>query len=65
MINLKINPFSLDDEAISWVQDSLDGMTLTQSQLFCPVSFTTDENALKQLAGELGIGGMMPSRARQ
>jgi beta-N-acetylhexosaminidase len=61
MINLKTTPFNLGDRDITWVKETLDSMSLQEKigQLFFPVGATTDENALKQLVGGLGIGGMM------
>lgn len=60
-IDLKGKPFYLDEEAIRWVQDTLDGMTLAEKcgQLFCPMGFSDDENVLKHLVLELKVGGMM------
>lgn len=61
MINLRINPFFLDDEGIDWVNKTLETMTIQEKigQLFCPVGFTTDENVLKMLTQKVGIGGIM------
>lgn len=61
MINLKAKPYNLTDSDITWVNETLNGMSLQEKigQLFFPIGSTTDENVLKQLVGGLGIGGMM------
>lgn len=60
MVDLRANPFFLDDEGINWVKETIAGMTINEKigQLFCPVGFTTDENVLKAMLDK-GIGGMM------
>ncbi len=60
MVDLKANPFYLDDEAIAWVEETKNQMTLEEKigQLFCPVGFTTDRDVLKGML-EKNIGGMM------
>ncbi|MDR1117556.1 MAG: glycoside hydrolase family 3 protein [Oscillospiraceae bacterium] len=60
MVNLRANPFFLDDEGVKWVEDTIASMTVEEKigQLFCPVGFTTDENVLKGMLDK-GIGGMM------
>lgn len=60
-INLRENPFYLDDNAISWVQKTLEHMTLEQKcgQLFCPMGFSSEEAVLKHLIHDIGVGGMM------
>ncbi len=61
MIDLKGNPFYLDEKGIAWVESTLAAMTLPEKvgQLFCPMGFTSDENVLKGLVQGVGIGGMM------
>ncbi len=61
MINLRENPFYLDDASIAWVEETLAGMSLEQKvgQVFCPMGFTSDENVLRHLVQEVGVGGMM------
>lgn len=61
MVNLKANPFYLSDEQIKWVNDTLANMTTGEKvgQLFCPMGFTSDEDALHHIVGEIGVGGMM------
>ena len=60
-IDLKANPFYLTDEQIKWVKHTLENMTLEQKcgQVFCPMGFTSDEETLKHLVQEIGVGGMM------
>ncbi len=54
MVDLKANPFYLDDEAIAWVEETKNQMTLEEKigQLFCPVGFTTDRDVLKGKTSE-------------
>ncbi|MDF2521425.1 MAG: Beta-glucosidase-related glycosidase, partial [Clostridia bacterium] len=61
MINLKANPFNLDDKGVKWVEDTLKEMTLEEKigQLFCVPGFTTDRNTLEMLTQKVGIGGIM------
>ncbi len=61
MVDLRANPFYLDDEAVAWVEKTLESMTLKQKagQVFCPMGFTDDENTLRYLTQEIGVGGMM------
>ena len=48
-IDLKTKPFCLNDEQIKWVQDTLASMSEDEKvgQLFCPISFSADENYLR------------------
>ncbi len=61
MINLKGNPFYLNDEQIAWVENTLVSMTLEEKagQVFCPMGFTDDPNALRHMVCDIGVGGMM------
>jgi beta-N-acetylhexosaminidase len=61
LVNLKANPFNLDDNGISWVENTLKSMTLDEKigQLFCLPGFTTDKNDLEMLTQKLRIGGIM------
>lgn len=61
MIDLKANPFYLNDEQIKWVNDTLDSMTLEEKagQVFCPMGFAGDEESLRHPVCELGVGAMM------
>ena len=61
MVDLRGNPFFLNDEQIKWVNDTLSHMTLEQKagQVFCPMGFTDDENALAHQLRDIGVGGMM------
>lgn len=60
-VDLKARPFYLDDEAAAWVFDTLKGMSIKEKcgQVFCPMGFTSDENTLRHLTVDLGVGGMM------
>ena len=61
MIDLKANPFYLNDEQVKWVEDTLAAMTLEEKagQVFCPMGFTDDPGALRHMVCDIGVGGMM------
>ena len=61
MIDLTANPFFLDQEAITWVEDTLASMTTAQKagQVFCPMGFTDDPHVLSHQLVDIGVGGMM------
>lgn len=61
MIDLKARPFFLDDEAIKWVNETLDAMTLEEKagQVFCPMGFNSEEAFLKHLISDIKVGAMM------
>ena len=61
MIDLTANPFFLDQEAITWVEDTLASMTTEQKagQVFCPMGFTDDPHVLSHQLVDIGVGGMM------
>ena len=61
MIDLKGNPFYLSDEQVAWVENTLASMTLEEKagQVFCPMGFTDDPNALRHMLCDIGVGGMM------
>ena len=61
MIDLKGNPFYLNDSQIAWVENTLASMTLEEKagQVFCPMGFTDDPGALKHMICDIGVGGMM------
>ena len=61
MIDLKAKPFYLNDEQVKWVHDTLASMTLEEKagQVFCPMGFASDEETLRHIVCEMGVGGMM------
>lgn len=61
MIELKARPFYLDDEAIAWVEATLNSMTLEEKagQVFCPMGFNNDPANLHHLIREINVGAMM------
>ena len=61
MIDLKGNPFYLNDEQIAWVENTLASMTLEEKagQVFCPMGFTDDPGALHHMVCDIGVGAMM------
>lgn len=64
MINLKAKPFFLDDEGIKWVEETLASMTLEEKagQVFCPMGLSGEENVLRAMVQDVGIGGIMYQR---
>lgn len=60
-IDFKAKPFYLDDQGIEWVKSTFDNMTLEEKcgQVFCPMGFSSEEDTLKTLVQEIGVGGMM------
>lgn len=61
MIDLTAAPFSLDDEAVSWVHETRGRMTTEQKigQLFCLITYTNDAGYLGYLTRGLHVGGVM------
>ena len=61
MIDLKANPFNLNDEQVHWVEETLAAMSLEEKagQVFCPMGFTDDPGALRHMVCDIGVGGMM------
>ena len=61
MIDLRANPFFLDDEGIRWVGETLASMTLEEKagQVFCPLGLGGNEEALRGMICGLGVGGIM------
>ena len=60
-INLKARPFCLNDEQIRWVDDTLASMSEDEKtgQLFCPISFSADENYLRCELLQYHVGGLL------
>ena len=58
-MDLKRKPFYLDDTAIEWVNNTLNGLTEDKKigQLFFPIGFSTEKEYLNHLRS-LGIGGL-------
>lgn len=61
MVDLKKTPYSLSDEDIAWVNDTLRSMTLEEKagQLFCPFGIMEDEQYRKDLTEKYHVGGIM------
>ena len=61
MIDLKANPFFLDDEAVRWVNETLASMTVEEKagQVFCPLGLAGNDEVLRGMVCGLGIGGIM------
>jgi len=61
MIDIKVRPFFLSDEDVTWVEQTLAGMTLEEKvgQLFCPLGFSSDPAVLGQVVNGRHVGGMM------
>lgn len=60
-INMKENPFFLNEEAQEWVLDTWKKMSLEQKcgQVFCPMGLGNDPGLLKHLIQDIGVGGVM------
>lgn len=60
-INMKENPFFLDEEAQEWVLDTWKKMSLEQKcgQVFWPMGLGNDPELLKHLTQDIGVGGLM------
>lgn len=58
---LRKKPFNLEKEQLNWVYNTLDSMSLHDKigQLFHLVTYTSDENFLKNICGKYAPGGMM------
>lgn len=60
-VDLRANPFFLDDEQIKWVNDTLASMTDEEKlhQLFCLVLYNDDEEYCRYLGEKIRPGGFM------
>ena len=60
MIDLKASPFLLSDGQVEWVQNTLASMTEDEKigQLFCPISYSSDEGYLQGALLRHHIGGL-------
>ena len=58
-MKLTEKPFYLDDEAIAWVEDTLESLTVDEKigQLFVPIGYSTEKEYLDHLAS-FNIGGL-------
>ena len=54
-------PFYLNDEQIKWVEDTLGQMTEKEKigQLFCLISYSSEEKFLRELTEKYMVGGVM------
>ena len=61
MLDLKANPFFLDEKKEKWVYDTLAGMSAEEKigQMFCPVGGDTGEEYLKDFLEEFQPGAIM------
>ena len=61
MVDLKSNPFFLNDDQIRWVEDTLASLDLDDKigQMFCPIGGNTEEGFLKSFAEEFRPGAML------
>lgn len=60
-INLKANPFFLDEEGEKWVEDTFAAMSNEDKcgQVLCPMGFSSEEDALRHLTQDIKVGGLM------
>lgn len=63
MVDLKVNPFFLDDEKEKWVKETLAGLSTEEKigQMFCPIGGNTEEGFLKDFLEEFKPGAMLYS----
>ena len=61
MVDVRANPFFLNDEQAAWVENTLASMTLEEKagQVFCPMGFTSEDGPLRHDVCQIGVGGMM------
>lgn len=59
--HLKNKPFFLSDEAIKWVEETLQSLSLHEKigQLFCPIGSSDNEQELTEFIKEFHPGGIM------
>ena len=60
MVNLRIQPYNLDDEGVKWVQDTIANMTIEEKigQLFINMGASRDEEYLKGVLDNYHIAGV-------
>lgn len=61
MVDLKGNPFFLDDEAIRWIENTKQNMSLEEKigQLFVPIGYSSNPEYLQHVMLDHHIGGIM------
>lgn len=61
MIDLKANPFFLNEEKENWVYETLASMTMEEKigQMFCPIGGNIDQGFLKEFLEEFHPGAML------
>lgn len=61
MVDLKANPFFLDDEKEKWVNETLAGLSTEEKigQMFCPIGGNMEEDFLKKFLEEFKPGAML------
>lgn len=59
MVNLKAKPFNLNEEQLSWVEETFASLTVDEKigQLFVNLTLQRDEESLSKLINEYHIGG--------
>ncbi len=61
MVDLKANPFFLNDDQADWVNETLSSMTVEEKigQMFCPIGGNIEEGFLKGFLEEFKPGAML------
>ena len=61
MVDLRANPFFLNDDQIRWVEQTLASLDLEDKigQMFCPIGGNTEEGFLKSFTEEFRPGAML------
>ncbi|MET0976001.1 MAG: glycosyl hydrolase, partial [Leifsonia sp.] len=60
MVDLRAKPFTLDDEAVEWVERTAESLTLEEKigQLFINLNVSFDEGYLDNVVTNLHVGGI-------
>lgn len=61
MVDLKANPFFLDEEKEKWVKETLETLNVEEKigQMFCPIGGNIEEGFLKEFVEEFKPGAML------
>ena len=61
MVDLKANPYRLDESGIHWVKETLASMTFDEKigQLFFAIGLSDDDNDILEMETQHHIGGIM------
>ncbi|HAP6948609.1 TPA: beta-hexosaminidase, partial [Enterococcus faecium] len=59
-VDLRKKPYNLDEDAISWIEETIDSMTLEEKigQLFVNMGSSRDKNYLSNMVNQYHIGAV-------